>query len=200
VTAGIVMVDTYQPGNRFIRAIKDWINADLARATRLDVLFIHVSFVGSDALARALTASPADYADITDPAGAVRRTYAEGVMVTEVVPYWGSQAPGITEYRGDMIRLDGGTHSFTSLEGYIAAKLFVEALRQTRSPIGSATLVDALTSRMTRVDIGIGTLLSFSSTNHQASHTVWGSRIGADGTFTVPFVWDPVTLIVPGAN
>ena len=36
--------------------------------------------------------------------------------------------------------------------------------------------------------------LSFSSTNHQASHTVWGSRIGSDGTFTVPFVWDPDAL------
>jgi hypothetical protein len=29
---------------------------------------------------------------------------------------------------------------------------------------------------------------------------VWGSLIGADGTFTVPFIWDPVNQIVPGSN
>jgi branched-chain amino acid transport system substrate-binding protein len=200
VPAGMVMVDTYAPGNRFIRGLKDWINADPIRAAKLDVMFIHLSFVGSDALARALTATPADYADASDPAGMRRRSYAEGVMVTQVVPFWGSQAPAITDYRADMTRLDGGTHSFTSLEGYIAAKLFVEALKQSRSPLDSAGLVEALTTKINKIDIGIGTVLSFSSTNHQASHTVWGSRIGADGTFTVPFLWDPVNRIVAGAN
>jgi branched-chain amino acid transport system substrate-binding protein len=200
ISAGIVMVDTYAPGNKYIRAIKDWINAEQFRAARLDVAFMHLSFVGSDALAKALTTTPETYVDVTDPAGQRRKAYAEGVMVTQVVPYYRAQAPGITDYRGDITRLDGGTFSFTSLEGYIAAKLFVEALRQSRSPLGDASLVEALNGKLTSVDIGIGTLLGFSSTNHQASHTIWGTRIAADGTFTVPFTWDPVNRIVPAAN
>jgi branched-chain amino acid transport system substrate-binding protein len=199
VAVGIVMIDTYQPGNKFIRAIKDWLNADPGRAGRLDVLFIHVSFVGSDALGHALTSAPDTYLDATDPAGQRRKSYADGVMITQVVPYYRSQAPGITDYRADMARLDGGLGSFTSLEGYIAARLFVEGLKADRSPLGGSSLIDTF-NRMSSVDIGIGTLLGFSSTNHQASHTVWGSRLAADGTFTVPFVWDPMHRIVPGSN
>jgi branched-chain amino acid transport system substrate-binding protein len=199
VAVGIVMIDTYQPGNKFIRAIKDWINADAARAGRLDVLFIHVSFVGSDALGHALTSAPESYLDVTDPAGQRRKFYADGVMITQVVPYYRSQAPGITDYRADMARLDGGLGSFTSLEGYVAARLFVEGLKADRFPLTGDSLVDTF-NHMSSVDIGIGTLLGFSSTNHQASHTVWGSRLATDGTFTVPFVWDPVHKIVPGSN
>jgi hypothetical protein len=200
VPAGIVMIDTYQPGNKFIRAMKDWINADLTRATKLDVMFVHVSFVGSDALARALISAPESYVDITDPTGQRKRSYAEGVMVTQVVPYYRSQAPGITDYRQDMARLDGGGGSFTSLEGYIAARLFVRALELGPSAINDTTLVETLNTKIGDLDIGIGTLLSFSPTSHQACHTVWGTRIGADGTFTVPFMWDASRRIVPGSN
>jgi branched-chain amino acid transport system substrate-binding protein len=199
VAVGIVMIDTYQPGNKFIRGLKDWINADAARASKLDVLFIHVSFVGSDALGRALTSAPETYLDVTDPAGQRRRAYADGVMITQVVPYYQSQAPGITAYRSDMARLDGGVGSFTSLEGYVAARLFVQGLKADRAPLTGASLVETF-NRLASVDLGIGTLLGFSSTNHQASHTVWGSRLAADGTFTVPFVWDPVHRIAPGSN
>ena len=120
-------------------------------------------------------------------------------MVTQVVPYYRSQAQGITDYRQDMARLDGGGSSFTSLEGYIAARLFVEALKLTPQ-INDATLVETLNTKIVDLDIGIGTLLSFSPSSHQASHTVWGSRIAADGTFTVPFVWDATRRIVPGGN
>jgi ABC-type branched-subunit amino acid transport system substrate-binding protein len=198
VSVGVMMVDTYQPGNKYIRAIKDWINADASRASRLDVLFVHLSFVGPDALARALTSAPDGYLDVGDPTGKRRLSYAEGVMVTQVVPYYHAQAAGITGYRSDMARLDGGAFSFTSLEGYVAARLFVEALKVTPSPLTSAALAHTLNTRITNLDIGIGTLLSFSATSHQASHTVWGSRLAADGTFTVPFIWDPVNRIVPG--
>jgi ABC-type branched-subunit amino acid transport system substrate-binding protein len=198
ISVGVLMVDTYQPGNRYIRAVKDWINADARRAGRLDVLFIHVSFVGPDALARALVSAPDTYLDVTDPAGRRRLSYADGVMVTQVVPYYHGQSAGITEYRTDMARLDGGSLSFTSLEGYIAARLFVEALKMTPSPINSANLAHALVTRIANLDIGIGTLLSFSPASRQASHTVWGSRLAADGSFTVPFIWDPVNRIVPG--
>src|SRR5262249_39572197 len=83
VSVAVLMIDTYQPGNKFIRAVKDWINADAGRASKLDVLFINVSFVGSDALAQTLTTAPTTYTDVVD--GTTKRSYAEGVMVTQVV-------------------------------------------------------------------------------------------------------------------
>jgi ABC-type branched-subunit amino acid transport system substrate-binding protein len=200
VSVAVVMIDTYQPGNKFVRAIKDWINADLGRATSLDVLYIHVSFVGSDSLAQALISAPESYADITDPTGQRKIAYADGVMVTQVVPYYKSQAPGVTAYRNDIAKYDSGVNTFTSLEGYIAARLFVEALKANGPVLTDATLTNTLNTQMTSVDIGIGTVLGFTSIAHQACHTVWGSRIAADGSFTVPFIWDPTNRIVPGSN
>jgi branched-chain amino acid transport system substrate-binding protein len=200
VSVAIVMIDTYQPGNKFIRAIKDWLNASASRASLLDVLFIHVSFVGSDSLSSALTSAPETYLDIADPSGNTKTAYAAGVMVTQVVPYYQSQAPAVTAYRNDIASFDAGTLSFTSLEGYIAAKLFVEGLKFNGPALSDENLVTTFDNQVIDLDIGIGTRLSFSSTNHQASHTVWGSVIGADGAFKVPFIWNPTDKIIPGSN
>jgi ABC-type branched-subunit amino acid transport system substrate-binding protein len=194
-SVAIVMIDTYQPGNTFIRGVRDWLNQDAMRAGALDVEFMHVSFVGSDALADALTQAPATYLDVRD--GVTKRSYTEGVLVTQVVPYYGSQAPGIAEYRADIDKLDGGATSFTSLEGYVAARLFVTALKLNGPTLDTASLLQTLDEKVNGVDIGIGTLLSFSSTNHQASHTVWASVVQADKSFQVPFTWNPIDHIRP---
>jgi ABC-type branched-subunit amino acid transport system substrate-binding protein len=194
LSIAVVMVDTYQPGNKFIRGVLDWVNADLERASRLDLAFMHVSFVGSNALADALTSAPEAYADIRDGS---RRTYAEGVMVMQVVPYYDTEAPGVVEYRADIDQYDGGGYTFTSLEGYIAARLFAKALVLNGPELSTESLRGTLDQTVQGVDIGIGTLLSFSSTNHQACYTVWGSVIQADGGFQVPFVWNPTQKIIP---
>jgi hypothetical protein len=188
-SVGIVMIDTYQPGNKFIRAIKDWLNADAVRAERLDVLFSHVSFVGSDALGLLLTNPPADYVDVRDPAGVQRKSYAEGVLITQVVPAYTSEAPGVSAYRAAIDEFDGGAYSFTSLEGYLAAGLFVHALRANGPELTSENLRRTLDTQLTDVDLGIGTKVGFSNLSHQASHTVWGSILQADGTAVVPFTW-----------
>jgi hypothetical protein len=196
-SAAIVMVDTYQPGNKLIREIKDWIHQDAARAQALDVVFIHVSFVGSDSLALALTSAPETFIDAGSPNGAELASYAEGVMVTQVVPSYESQAAGIVEYRADIDRFNGGSYTFTSLEGYIAARLFVAGLELTGPLLTTDDLRQTLDSQIEGFDIGIGTLLGFSPTDHQASDTVWLSEIQSDGSFTVPYVWDPEGGIVP---
>jgi len=195
VSVAIVMIDTYQPGNKFIRGVLDWVNADLERATRLDVTFMHVSFVGSNALAAALTSPPETYLDIRD--GTTRRAYAQGVMVTQVVPYYDTEAAGVADYRADINRFDGGAFTFTSLEGYIAARLFAESLVLHGPTLDTEGLRRTLDADVRDLDIGIGTLLSFSPTNHQASQTVWGSVIQADGTFRVPYTWNPTQRIMP---
>lgn len=186
-SVAVIMIDTYQMGNRFIRGVKDWINQDPARAARLDVLFMNVSFVGGDALSEALRATPEAYDDVRT--AGVRRSYAENVIVTQVVPNYDSQAAGVVQYRDDIRAFDGGGFSFTSLEGYIVARLFTTALDLHGSNLSTEGFLQTLDTRVKDLDIGIGTTLNFSSTNHQASTTVWGSHIQADGTFTVPFTW-----------
>jgi hypothetical protein len=187
----IIMVDTYRPGDLFIRGVKDWINQDVARASRLEVTFMNVSFVGSDSLAEALIATPKNYTDVVT---GEMRSYAENVMVTQVVPDYESQAPGVVEYREDMRILDSGDLSFTSLEGYVVTRLFTRALLLNGPRLTSDDFVHTLDTLMTDVDIGIGTLLDFSSTDHQASDTVWGTEIGDDGGFEVRFVWEAGNL------
>jgi branched-chain amino acid transport system substrate-binding protein len=183
----IIMVDTYAPGDRFIRGVKDWINQDAARASRLEVLFMNVSFVGSDSLAEALIGSPATYVDV---ASGQTKSYAQNVLVTQVVPDYESQAPGVVEYREDIRALDSGDLTFTSLEGYVVTRLFTQALMLNGPRLTTDDFVRTLDTRMSEVDVGIGTLLDFSATDHQASDTVWGTEIADDGRFTVRFVWD----------
>lgn len=182
----IVMIDTYKPGDFFIRGLKNWINQDATRAARLDVLFMNVSFVGSDSLAAALTDTPKTYTDI---ATGQPRSYAENVIVTQVVPSYDSQSAGVIKYREDIQAYDGANLTFTSLEGYVVARLFTEALVKNGPNLTSENFVRTLDNEIVDLDIGIGTTLDFSVNDHQASSTVWGTHIEDDGKFTVPFVW-----------
>jgi hypothetical protein len=161
------------------------------------VLFSHVSFVGSDALAQALTSPPEQYSDVRDPSGSRRTSYAEGVLVTQVVPSYTSEAPGVASYRADIDSFDGGAYSFTSLEGHLAARLFVQALLLNGPDLTSDSLRRTLDTRLEDVDLGIGTRLGFSAISHQASHRVWGSIMQADGSFAVPFSWSRAEGILP---
>jgi len=186
VSVAIVMIDTYQPANKFIRGVKDWIHADATRASQLDVLFMNVSFVGSDSLVDALRAPPA--LGSSD-------NYTDGVMVMQVVPYYGSQAEAIVSYRRDIDRFEVGDYTFTSLEGYVVAKLFSDALKMNGPNLTTESFRAVLDNQVRDMDIGIGTPLSFSPSNRQASHTVWGSEILPDGSFRVPFIWNPTARI-----
>jgi ABC-type branched-subunit amino acid transport system substrate-binding protein len=193
-SVAIIMVDTYQPGNRFIRGVKDWINQDATRAARLDVQFMNVSFVGGDFLSSALRATPESYPDVQNPGA--KLSYAKDVIVTQVVPNYDSQAAGVVQYRDDIHNYDGGTFSFTSLEGYIVARLFTSALDLNGASLTTDNFVHTLDTKVKDLDIGIGTELNFSPANHQACNTVWGSHIQDDGSFTVPFIWERGTGIL----
>jgi hypothetical protein len=69
-----------------------------------------------------------------------------------------------------------------SLEGYIVGNLFVDGLRRAGRDLTTESLVDALES-IRDEDIGIGTLLRFGMSEHQASHKVWGTVLDAAGKF-----------------
>jgi serine/threonine-protein kinase len=184
----VIMVDTYAPGSEFIRAVKDWTNESADRAMRLHVDFLHVSFVGSEALAAALSGSPSTYKDATDPTGQRRKSYAEGVFVTEVVPPHDSDAPGVKAYRNDIKTFDQGALTFTSLEGHIAARLLAAGIDRAGPNATTDKVIEALEG-MQEIDLGIGGRLGFSPNDHQASHKVWGMRLDDNGAFALQWTW-----------
>ena len=156
----IIMVGAYAPCAKFIK---------MAREDFPDAIFLNVSFVGSTALSKALG----------DEGGVV--------IITQVVPHFNSNLKAIREYQQDIKTYSAkALPSFVSLEGYIAAKIFVEGLRKAGKDITREAIVDGIES-IKGMDIGIGTAVSYSKTIHQASHEVWPTRIMKNEI--IPFDW-----------
>ena len=76
----------------------------------------------------------------------------------------------------------GEAANFVSLEGYIVAEIFCEALKRSGRYFDTEEMVETLET-LESFDLGIGTLISFSRSNHQGSHRVWGTMIDKDGGF-----------------
>lgn len=94
-------------------------------------------------------------------------TASRGMTVTQVVPNpFGGSLPAVRDYQAQMKRYAPtdtrlGTLSF---EGFLAARLLVEALRQTPRPVTAAGLRDALEQR-SPFELG-GLKAIFSKTDH----------------------------------
>ncbi|MCH1921268.1 ABC transporter substrate-binding protein [Shewanella sp. A3A] len=145
----IIMVGAYAPCAAFIRQAKQ----DLP-----DTKFLNVSFVGSIPLLKAL----GDKAD--------------GVIVTQVVPHYEADLPGVSDYRKDLQAYKPGAQpDFVSLEGYLLAKIFVEGLKKAPA-LDREGVINGLES-LNQLDIGIDVPVSFSASSHQASHKVWPTVI-----------------------
>lgn len=145
----IIMVGAYAPCAEFIREAK----LDLP-----DTKFLNVSFVGSIPLLKALGDK------------------AEGVIVTQVVPHYDDTLPGVADYRKDLQAYKAGAQpDFVSLEGYILAKIFVEGLKKAPS-MDREGVIKGLES-LSNLDVGVGVSVSYSASDHQASHKVWPTVI-----------------------
>ncbi|OUS31688.1 hypothetical protein A9Q99_03750 [Gammaproteobacteria bacterium 45_16_T64] len=156
----VVLVSTYSASAAFTRLMRQQgFSGDIG----------NVSFVGSRALAEY-------FQEIGGEVG-------EGVLVTQVVPMYDSYASGVLQYREDLARFYPNEEpGFVSLEGYIVAALLCEALEVVGRDFSVEDVVDALES-LTLIDLGVGQPLSFSASDHQASHQVWGSKITSGGQF-----------------
>jgi len=156
----VVMVPTYRQAAAFIKRIKDG---------GMDPIFTSVSFVNSDALAESLRELGPKYSD--------------GVIVTQVVPFFGSGATGVLEYRDRLARyFPAEQPGFISLEGYIAARVLCAGLEKAGPELTTEKLVDALEA-IQSLDFGIGTRMSFGPSEHQASHKVWAATLDSKGQF-----------------
>jgi ABC-type branched-subunit amino acid transport system substrate-binding protein len=156
----IVMVGTYKACAKFIQKVRE---------KKLDATFLNVSFVGSNALA--------------DEFKELGPSYGAGVIVTQVVPHFDSGATGIIRYRDALKKYHPDqAPDFVSLEGFIVGQLFAEGLRRTGRELDTEKLIDAL-ERIQDFDPGTSGSLSFSMSQHQASHKVWGTMLDESGTF-----------------
>ena len=153
---GVVMISAYKSCAAFIRG---------ARAAGCNPQFMNVSFVGSKALAHE-----------TGPAG-------RGVGISQVVPFpWNLSARVVKEYQ-QLLEASTGkqNYSFTSLEGFIAAKVLVEGLRRTGNDLTRERFVNAM-EQIRDYDVG-GFTVSFSPTDHSGSKFVELTVIGKDERF-----------------
>lgn len=156
----VVMVATYRAAARFIEQV---------RTVRPQVLFTNVSFVGSQALAEELVQ--------------LGPRFAEGVMVTQVVPLPTSRSTAVLRYQEALARHSPGERpDFISLEGYVDGTVLVEALRRAGRALSTERLVQTL-EELHGLDLGLGTPVSFGPSEHQGSHKVWGTILDRTGTY-----------------
>ncbi|TPG24560.1 ABC transporter substrate-binding protein [Variovorax guangxiensis] len=150
----VVQVSAYNSCAAFIRE---------ARKAGFGGSFYNVSFVGTQALSDELGKEGA------------------GVMVTQVVPSPYSPANAITREFSDAARKSGGATkpNFSSMEGYLAAKVLTEGLRRAPGKVTRDGLIQGLES-IDRQQFG-GFEVSFSPKNHVASKFVELSMITGDG-------------------
>jgi ABC-type branched-subunit amino acid transport system substrate-binding protein len=156
----VVMVAAYRAAAKFIERTRD---------SYPGMIYSNVSFVGSTALADELM--------LLGP------RYANGVIVTQVVPAVGGYSSAVMEYKNALAKyFPGEAPDYVSLEGYIAAKVLIQAIRQTGPELNTEKLIDNLEA-MRNLDLGLGTALNFGRSEHQASHKIWGTAIDESGKY-----------------
>jgi ABC-type branched-subunit amino acid transport system substrate-binding protein len=156
----VVMGGTYSACAKFITMWKR--KTLLEKRTDPDPVFMNVSFVGPDRLATLLD------------------KYGNGCVVTQVVPPFnvdGTNYPAVADYLAAMRKYYAVVKpNFVSLEGYLAAKVFVEALNRTGKNPTREGFIDAVEG-IRNLDIQAGNMISYSKENHQGSQTVYPSII-----------------------
>ncbi len=146
-----MLVSAYASCSEFIKQ---------AKRRSLRAQFFNVSFVGTKALADALGPD------------------ADGVMISQVMPPPSAKKFAVVREYLRAIEAAKQPPSYTSLEGFIAAKVFVEVLRRGGAASREA-LVRALEG-MREYDLG-GFTVSFSPTQHNGSKFVDLTSLGRDG-------------------
>lgn len=151
----IVMISAYKSCAAFINAEK---------AAGKSPSFWNVSFVGSKALAKELG------------------TEGRGVQISQVVPFpWDESIPVVREYTRLLKASGKGDPNFSSLEGFISAKVIVEGMRRAGRNLTRESLIRALES-MDPYDVG-GFKVTYTPQDHRGSRYVDLTIISKDQKF-----------------
>ncbi len=137
----VVLVGAYPACAEFIKLSKTKIDPDLS--------FYNISFVGTESLKQALGA------------------YGERVVVSQVVPNPEDESiPLIREYKESMRRYQHDAPvTFTSLEGYIAGKLFATIGRAVTGELNRESFITTM-QEVGTFNLG-GIVLTFGADDHQ---------------------------------
>lgn len=143
----IIMVGAYAACAEFIKLSKTKEDGDY--------LYGNISFVGTESLKRALG------------------RYGEDVIVSQVVPYPGDRSiPLIEEYALAMSKYQHDIPiSFTSLEGYLAGKLFAEIALAVEGELTRENFI-ATMQTIGKFDLG-GIVLQFGPNDHQGMDEIY---------------------------
>jgi ABC-type branched-subunit amino acid transport system substrate-binding protein len=137
----------------------------LAHRLKLDAVFVNISFVGANALAKELGED------------------GKGVVVTQVVPFPGDTSiPLVTRYQKALKTANPDAQfGFVSLEGYMVGRLVIEALGKVKGPVTRAGLLSTI-KEVGTFDLG-GITLSYGPDDNQGMDQVFLTVIRADGSF-----------------
>ena len=152
----VILIGAYQPVARLI----SW-----SQHTGLSPVFLTVSFVGSNALAKEL-----------GPNGA-------GVVVTQVVPFPNDESfPATASYRRALFEYAPNAEAgFVSYEGYLAGRLAIVGLESCGRDIDRDCFLESLRNAG-EFDID-GFQLEYGEGDNQGSDTVFMTAIGQDGSY-----------------
>ncbi len=108
---------------------------------------------------------------------------APGLIFAQVVPFpWFSVTPIVKEYQTELRRTDPSAEpSFSSLEGFLSAKVLVEGLRRAGNKPTPETLVTGL-EKLNDFDLG-GMIVHFSPTSRKGSDFVEAVVVNGKGRF-----------------
>ena len=154
----VVQISAYRSCAAFIRA---------ARKAGYGGTFYNVSFVGTQALADELGKS------------------AMGVVVSQVMPFPFSLTTPISREYLAAVQKAGGDNkpNYSSMEGYIAARLFIEGLRRAGKSPNREALIGGL-EQVQSLDLG-GFVAGYNARSHVASRFVDLSMLTDDGRVRV---------------
>lgn len=152
----VIIIGAYEP----VAALIAW-----TRNTGLNPVFLTVSFVGSNALARELG------------------TAGAGVLVTQVVPFpTDSSIPVVAAYHRALAAYHpDAVPGFVSLEGYLAGRLAIASLEGCGRAVSRACFLESL-RRTDVIDLD-GFALRYGEEDNQGSDEVFLTVIGRDGRY-----------------
>jgi ABC-type branched-subunit amino acid transport system substrate-binding protein len=152
----VVMVGPYKPCAEFIK---------LAGSINFNPVFVNISFVGANALAKELGSA------------------GEGVIVSQVVPFpWDASLKVVADYHAAMkVTEPSEEPGFVTLEGYLVGRLTLAALEKAGKDITREKLLKTIRDTGT-FDIG-GLPMTYSDTKNEGLDKVFMTVIQADGSF-----------------
>jgi branched-chain amino acid transport system substrate-binding protein len=156
----VIMVPTYRAAAKFIEKTRDLYP---------DMIYTSVSFVGSTALA--------------DELMLLGKKYATGVIVTQVVPAVDGHSSLVLDYKSALAKsFPGEAPDYVSLEGYVDANVLIAGLQRNGPQLDTEKLVGTF-ENLRDLDIGLGTPVIFSRSDHQGVHRVWGTQLDETGHY-----------------